>query len=288
MRHRVFQQDIAPTRVFRAARSGITLMELLVSIWILAILIGLLVVGLRASNHSVSSSADQQAARVLRIGIEQFKQSHGFLPPLVRDNPGPPLNGSVIDVYLLSNPTDLAFLRTKPNPSTTADPRFSIYTLGLYLFGPLDEAIDGRTGPGFFKPNVDGSFDLTKKRVYEPVVDGSRGMKGLVPAEPLGEGRFEVVDRHGNPFRYYRWERDAVINLLPDDLNVPDILGDPSLRVELRQADYAIVGAGPDEFFGDPDENLSAMAAAVGVSASDPARVRAKAREDNVVEIGTK
>ncbi|MCA9279084.1 MAG: hypothetical protein H6815_13995 [Phycisphaeraceae bacterium] len=258
------------------------------SLWILAVIVGLLVAGIRAANNRVSQSADRHAVRSLKIAIEQFKQDHGFLPPLV-DDTMPPLNGTALNVYQLSDPMDLQFLRTK-QVLPTVDPRFSIYSLGLYLFGPLDATIDGKDGPGFRKPNADGTFQLSGGRVFDPVVDGSRGMQGLVPAEPQGEGRFEIHDRHDVPFRYYRWERGKPNNgsvvLLPDDLNVPEIVGDASTQVELRSADYAVVGAGPNGVFG--DEDPFTLVGAVGGSVSDVNRLRERARSDNIVEIGTK
>ncbi|MEQ9205787.1 MAG: type II secretion system protein [Phycisphaerales bacterium] len=123
-----------------------------------------------------------------------------------------------------------------------------------------------------------------------------------------------LVDAFGTAFRYYRWEhgrynenRQLVIESSLD-LNIPPLLLDPELLVEvmnddsanplpdltngnlkLRQARFAIVGAGADRLFGtEPIEYLITE-----LNQRDPqgdplliAQIRKLAMEDNVVAYG--
>tara|TARA_R110000744_G_scaffold171146_1_gene289559 strand:+ start:6434 stop:7606 length:1173 start_codon:yes stop_codon:yes gene_type:complete len=123
-----------------------------------------------------------------------------------------------------------------------------------------------------------------------------------------------LVDAFGTAFRYYRWEhgrynqnRQLVVESSLD-LNIPPLLLDPELLVQvmnddladpipdltngnlkLRQARFAIVGAGADRLFGtEPIEYLVQQ-----LNQRDPqgdpgaiARIRKLAMEDNVVAYG--
>ncbi|MBL4810080.1 MAG: type II secretion system protein [Phycisphaerales bacterium] len=123
-----------------------------------------------------------------------------------------------------------------------------------------------------------------------------------------------LIDNFGTAYRYYRWEpgrydegRRLVIESTLD-LNIPPILLDPLVLVELknndanakeydltngnlelRNARFAIVGAGADGLFGtEPVEYLVSQ-----LSRSDPAgdeteiaRLRQKAMDDNVIALG--
>jgi hypothetical protein len=123
---------------------------------------------------------------------------------------------------------------------------------------------------------------------------------------------------NGKPYRYYRWERRTAADIdalaltgfqkwdfyLPtpgdadedevDTLNIPSILGNPRDNAGLRDAQYAIVSAGPDGYYGDmpfeakDDEALFAMQSALGVPRGTQynARTREAARRDNIVEVG--
>lgn len=123
-----------------------------------------------------------------------------------------------------------------------------------------------------------------------------------------------LVDSFGTAYRYYRWEHgryDARRRLVIEnslDLNIPPILLDPEVLVELenddastaqpdltdgnlklRQARFAIVGAGADRLFGtEPIEYIIQL-----LNLPDPAgdeaaiaRVRKAAMLDNVVAFG--
>ena len=66
-------------------RSGFTLIEVLVVITIIVILIALLLVSLAGARRSAGSAAERQSVVALKMGVEQFKNEHGFLPPMVKD-----------------------------------------------------------------------------------------------------------------------------------------------------------------------------------------------------------
>ncbi|MBX3390010.1 MAG: prepilin-type N-terminal cleavage/methylation domain-containing protein [Phycisphaeraceae bacterium] len=128
--------------------------------------------------------------------------------------------------------------------------------------------------------------------------------------------RFRLVGPNGKPYRFYRWSpRQKAQTQLSnyydqskgtftrqedgiDLLNVPSLLGDPRADASLRSAEYAIVSAGPDGWFGDMASEASTAdefgafcsAFKVSVNASDMdgtcITARKAARADNVVEVG--
>ncbi|MFN9975022.1 MAG: hypothetical protein ACK58T_34530, partial [Phycisphaerae bacterium] len=79
-----------------------------------------------------------------------------------------------------------------------------------------------------------------------------------------------------------------------DTLNIPSILGNPRENGELRDAQYAILSAGPNGYYGDmafeakEDDALFAMQGALSVPKGTQynARTRDAARRDNIVEVG--
>lgn len=201
----------------------------------------------------------------------------------------------------------------------TTDIRFSNVALAYYLAGALDVPvhgkdqdpknipIDGVLGPGNVAPLIDGAFKVpaaikdpeqkpvSKRtgRVYKPYVDlGKAGLRLIRDLEDKEGTKVELQDRNGLAFRYYRWKQGergqtSGVPKIKDlkDLNVPVLVGDPATDPLLREAEFAIVAAGPNKLFG--DESLSVIAQELGMSASDSEdRLRELAREDNVVEVG--
>ncbi|MCC6970437.1 MAG: hypothetical protein IT434_09465 [Phycisphaerales bacterium] len=199
------------------------------------------------------------------------------------------------------------------------DERFSNATLAYYLVGALDIpvhgkdqepkniTIDGVLGPGFVAPFIDGSFkvpaaikDTNQKpvskrtgRVFKPLVDtGKSGLRLFRELTDVTGTKIELQDRNGVALRYYRWKQGErhqssgppkIKDL--NDLNVPAVVGDPTNNPLLREAEFALVGAGPNKLFG--DESVAVMALELGMSTSDSEeRMRELAREDNVVEVG--
>lgn len=207
--------------------------------------------------------------------------------------------------------------------ATRPDRRFSTYSLGVYL-GGLGEVVytrngerdvmDGVDGPGSLEPRDDGSFAEASGRGRKGKTFAARFVEGggfkLVDQDRIesrdSTGRVEIVDRNGVAIRYYRWlrgdrqggsaeviARNGSIDL--DLLNVPKVVGDAATNAELRSADYAVVAAGPNGLFGDMPLEWAGVGQAgqdefcrkAGVVIGSPAALaRAKAREDNVVEVG--
>lgn len=315
------------------ARRGFTLLELLMSILVIGVLMGLVITGSIHVLKVVKSTADGQALRNTRQAVEQFRTEFGFLPPLVRDQQStnnqvvvtsPPL-GKHINVMSFTDPTDQTFLRTVPAPSGNNpfgdDRRFSNRSLAIYLAGGMPEPLggpvaipmDGVPGPGMYKPNNDGTFNIPSDvlrasttsrrtgRVYESFVNLSKSSPKL-SVDPSTQTEVELRDGRNNVYRYYRWltgkesvPGHPVVDLV--DLNVPYIVGrDPSVppfsstfaqfktpdarnlsaNAALRSATWAIVAAGPNGAFG--DEPIAQLAAKLGKS-YDPGASNASERE---------
>lgn len=288
----------AQTRTTRAsfgapARSAFTIVELSVSILVIAILIGLLLVGLNRLSRTAQQGAERANVIAMRIAVEQFKNDFGFAPPLVKDGlmyPGaaptgmPPIGSGVANVYRTDVDDDVDFLQAQSPGDEHL--RFSVYSLPYYLVGVLDAEYDGKDGPGFREPARDGTFRTAGGRLMDPLFDAADNADRLVEVD-RAEGRFELRDRNGITYRYYRWlpiEASAASDVT-DLRRVPTLLGDPAENIMLRDAEYAIVAAGPNRVFG---EVLTEGAAALRaeVRGTTDAELEAAGREDNVMEVG--
>lgn len=333
----------------RGRFGGFTLVEILISILIIGIILGLAIVSFRIATRGSRNVADRQSVLAIGNAVKQFKSDFGFLPPLVRDRGTPAV---VIEnvpgttpverraaVYQPSFPAQSQFLNgatvTPPfgppvplgnNPFV--DPRYSERSLAYYLAGALNlslrasdgPAIDGVGGPGFARPNQDGSFQISNDArsasttsartgtTYEPLLDlGSSVLKLFT--DPSAPERSEIRDRRDVTIRYYRWINGAetppgsgrfVVESL-NDLRVPRLVGrfpgqlpgalseerDITLNPRLREATFAIVAAGPDGLFGD-ETDLNFMRGRLGLPAgTDELQVRIQAERDNIVEVGS-
>lgn len=152
-----------------AFRRAFTLIELLVVISLVAILIGIISVGLRGVVAAARSAAERQTVVSLKVGVEQFKNDMGFLPPMIKDfNPAydsatvpsqanPPIGYARTPIYTANddygvntfsfslaarNAADRDYLRGDMLDTTalgtgTDDLRFSEYSLAWYLAGAL-------------------------------------------------------------------------------------------------------------------------------------------------------
>lgn len=268
-------------------RGAFTLVELLVSVLVLGVLLGLLVVGIRYATSAARGSVDAANVASLKMGVDRFKDEFGFLPPLVRDmDDQAPASGRrvvrrgpeyAMSVYDTSSASDRDRLRARGITPGVLDYRFSENTLAYYILGVLERKvvdgveapIDGVPGPGMLRPNTDGTFmvpawmktagppSTTRQgQRWEAFVSaGKRGMGVEVSSTDPDDVR--IVDRNGKAYRYYRWLRGRGTGPNPDlvqdpsDLNIPILLTlVPGLGARLNDAEYAILSAGPDGLFG--------------------------------------
>jgi len=253
------------------ARRGFTLVELLFTIAIIFLIMGLLLGGIRHVMRHVKGTAELAMVNSVKQGVTQFTHTFGFLPPLVNDgvtgfsnpNPGPLTTGPgpiKPVVYVVSNAADLTFLRfattgTGQSPASgTLDGRFSLYSLPYYVMGALD--IDGVPGPGFRAVKRDGSFE-SAGRTFLPFYDPKGNANAVVDVSAgSSPGRIELRDSRGVALRYYRWKQGRLYGANYEvrttaDMNIPWMLGDAAANPDLKNADYAIVAAGPNGLFGD-------------------------------------
>jgi len=184
--------DAGSVRLPASRARGFTLVEILFSILILGVLMGLLFVAFRTSRRFASSVADRDAVNTIKMGVSRFIDDCGTIPPLVRDQRSTSPQTVVVDgagirrfsVYNFSldeaaNAADLLILRPATLTGATAnnpfaDQRFSERTIPVYLAGASDIAlapgasdaqaktvpIDGVRGPGFYKARNDGTFEI--------------------------------------------------------------------------------------------------------------------------------
>lgn len=268
-------------------RGGFTLIELLVVIGLIAVLLALVLSGLNRATKTARRAASQRSAAAMAQAVDLFKKEFGFFPPLVHDgmpiSNGDPIyqpldidqvtalgdgpirrvdvNGVPIDFILVWNEgVDFNFFRARneyrPTESQRAwdideawnDRRYSKYALAYYLTGVLDKDIDGVRGPGFARPQVDGTFygvgylGGSVRDRYEPFMEverrGARINADYVEPREISEhdagadpvdlpsyadvrsgyepyqqsALFAIVDSFGNAFRYYRWEQGRYEN----------------------------------------------------------------------------
>lgn len=273
----------------RAVARGFTLLEVLVSVAVIFLLVGLLLTTFRYVSRAANETQARTTLQSIRMAISQFESDFSFAPPLVRDgyearNSGPDRrwpefttsanvieldNGTAYKVMVWEPEDDddhLRFLRARgalyTPPADANNPfvdyRFSTRTLAYFLVGglevPHDVAppaagvpaipIDGVKGPGFYRPEDDGGFEIPpsvfrgstrgyKGRRFASFIDPSRAGGVQLVTDPnsprtanvaqgveLQDNRFGKVLRmgrqspepsgptevSGRPIRYYRWE----------------------------------------------------------------------------------
>lgn len=235
-----------------------TIFEMLLVLIVIFIMVGLLMVSVHHFTKSSKSTADRAEVNSLQQAAAQFKQQFKFNVPIVKDmgdppafaGTQPPVSGGKPRVYSLSDPNDLAALRT-PTAPAAPDMRFSIYSIAYYLLGALDAPVDGVAGPGFRGVRRDGSFE-TAGAVFKPFFDVGRRANAVYQID-APNGRIVLRDRNEVAYRLYHWEHNATVATLAD-LNVPVIVGDPAVDERLKTATYAIVAAGPDGLFGNEEQ----------------------------------
>jgi prepilin-type N-terminal cleavage/methylation domain-containing protein len=210
-----------------------TLIEVMFTVLIVGILLGLLIVGVRRAASSVKRTADREAIQDVATGAERFKRDFGFLPPLVKETTPPrafdsfsgvnAICGEVdigtqngvkfIQTYRLDVLADLNYLRDEPSTYNAANPlydrRFSTVTVAIYLAGALAEPysgsiaipMDGVTGPGLFTPREDGTFKIPTELLIAGAGDKSKRQEPIPPFMNLGGGGLKVTTDPANPVR---------------------------------------------------------------------------------------
>ena len=227
---------------------GFTLVELLATIGVIFLIMGIALVAYTSAVRTAKSAADRAAINGLRLAVGQFKAEFGFVPPLVKDDGGAnaefPLasvRGRVVPlVYSLGSLDDAEALRGRDSDRL----RYSLLSIPYYILGALDGDVDGVDGLGFYEVRRDGTFapalayttseefepsgggsevdaSSRSQRRYEPFFDTGRGGVELFidPSARFSGGsgvitrvripfRFELRDRSGIGIRYYRWAPD--------------------------------------------------------------------------------
>ncbi|GAB5495497.1 MAG: hypothetical protein Phyf2KO_05770 [Phycisphaerales bacterium] len=234
------------TRTTRNTRC-FTIVELLVTILIIFVVMGVALVSYRAATKNAQSVADRALVNGLKISVQDFSREFGFVPPLVKDTGGE-MDTSIVVVDSLPLPAvyspvigdDMDILRGVDDEY----PRYSLYSLPYYLIGALDAPVDGVDGPGFVEVRRAGNFapvvapDTVPGRTGAPVEVARRGPKRYEPLFDTDRGgvelyidtenkitlsggsgtisrtrlvyRTELRDRSGVPIRYYRWYADDI------------------------------------------------------------------------------
>lgn len=282
----------------RPPSRGYTVIELLVTIAIITLLAALVFVAVGFGLRAGRDAAERRNLAALAVAIEDFRREFGFYPPLVSGNPfpdndpnsaangGPPAAGPIIFDTQLNRLRPLIIGETQggyPSRADAADaflrgdfalglPRWSAYSLSIYLVGSLGKDITGVDGPGSTAPDRTLTYAFKPGgRSYLPRYDlGGIQRRLRLPDVPTADPRVPVLyDRWDQPIRYYRWEPRYGPDGTVESYNVPAFLGDPRAddNPRLRTARFALVSAGRDQRI---DEN-------------DP---RAQVNQDNIVILG--
>jgi hypothetical protein len=176
-------------------------MELIVSIAIIALLIGIATFGIHTLHKSARGTVTQTMVNQIATGIERFEAEAGFSPPLAKDidpntgvrranlnNPNSLIyqhNGqrNAVRVYEANDAQDVTDLNTLNFNAGTIDTnpfedefRYSEASLATFLAGAMDVPysqdapnsnvpMDGVKGPGLYPPMRHGDFKVPKEVV---------------------------------------------------------------------------------------------------------------------------
>ncbi len=265
------------------------------AIVVIAILIGLLIVAVTAAIRGARRAGEQGVATGIQTGVATFQTTfENRLPPLVYDGdpielvtaastprisggPGnregpvyrgngsqPPVVATLQEIYVDGGSV---FLTGHEPPDGTGqydwlfdparDPRYSKFSLPMFLGGVLGEDVDGVSGPGmrltftnrrgwsmggtsevrgvFYQPSNETAIVSSYVSVDEFREHG-QAAGGNLPAgaSDASPDRTAFVNPAGVAFRYYRWEPNAEQDVGTGagnpplaHLNIPRILLDP-------------------------------------------------------------
>lgn len=240
------------TRTPAPFRRGFSVIEGAVVIGIIALLAAVLFVALRTARGTGDLAAERAYVSSLKLAVLQFKEQHGFIPPLVVDGPPIPTTASgtppidTNDDPMVWSAPDLANHLSNVNNGN----RFSIFSLPYYIYGALGKDFDGAEGPGYTEPNKSGKF-ARRGRVFDALMDTAkdktkRGAPRLFFANPASNARADkivpvlldywsaaVAGGDGQlAIRYYRWIPEYVSAAGPDKgqvdfYNMPSAVIDP-------------------------------------------------------------
>lgn len=301
------------------SRRGFTVVEAMVTLGVIALLASILFYALHGAKGAGAETSERATVVSLRMAVEQFKTQFGFLPPLVVDDQatqnGPSARPDGQPVVWSA--TDLG----DPNPAPNSGDNFSIYSLPWYICGSLEGRFDGVEGLGLTEVLKDPRGHFSRKgRAFEPLfkADGAKtrtGVQRLAPnpgASAAGEKvRLVLLDYWSDaavqvPIRYYRW-LPRFVNSGPDKgqvdyYNLPRVVQPgyangtlaqrrsspgqyPAPPTQFRDAEFAVVSAGPNRVFG--DENVAFLRQTLKLDPATPvSEVERIAAQDNIVEVG--
>jgi len=244
----------------RAVR-GFTLVELLVTIAIIALLLGIVVAGLFGAISFARRAAGTAQLQAIAQGIDAFQADLGFYPPLVShlDSIGDDIGNTI------QTPETIAAQEPKGSRNATLAQSYrearymSEWTIGAFLIGDGDlngdgdkiqadlNKDDGKVGVGIRNPgesrawkSADGSHKpqitgreygpyldpgFVQKFIRRVPVEYSDSLKRIVRKDGSSQTLFQIVDAFDVPVRYYQgW-------ITRDQNDKPTVL---RLPIELR------------------------------------------------------
>ena len=182
-------------------RRALTLVELLVVIGVIAMLVGLLIVGINAAQKRAQKMNTQFLLSSISQALSRFKSDHGYYPPVLgdpseltggqlgwpttasatpktqigfaRDLMAPPINPS-------SGTTNTKVSQWAPQEATALQNWYSLTSLAEYLIGAGDRSQDGYGICGELPDTVPtdplpGQRELPRAGIRSPGMDGVWG-----------------------------------------------------------------------------------------------------------------
>ena len=209
------------TTCMKKNQDGFTLIEMMVTIALIALLVSILVVTGSRVRRIADNKQTNQTLVSIKTGLEQFHDTFGYYPPLLDDRQSP------ITQFLsvVSDPNEL-----KKNEVHY----YSTLTLAPYLIGVgdinhdgnpnvngqnADEFDDGLAGEGFRDPGRDhawgGALQSDNRKKYwqhYQDADPDGKLRGRVTKRlvDLDDSLKRAVDRTGNEIQFYLFQLNDV------------------------------------------------------------------------------